>query len=239
MTRSPSLMALAAGLLLLAPSAWADAPKATVVLTGTKTGNVKSESVNGVTTVTLELALDKDTTVTVLTRDAKVVQKFLDASEQRIKELEKQSRELAKQLDDAISKQDVEKAKKLTDELNRHTEAIKAVVQKQPAVAEGALAYKDKKWVLTGTVRPFEPDGQDKGTKLGTCTVRAEVVGGDFKAGGVTSKLALRCGDVTVVLTGPAAKGEFKGLVEATGTLRLTKAGEAILDTTKIDAAKK
>ena len=210
-------------------------------------------SVNGDTTLTLELVLDKSTSVSVITKDADTLKPFLAAAEKNGKEREKRSKEsqkrieeVDKQLLEAVEKNDEKKVKelsaerkKLSDENLKEVRATVEAIQREPAVAEGTLTYKDKQWRLVGTMRPFDPDAKDKGGKLGTCTIQGEVVSGEFKDGEVKSSLAIRAGDLTIVLTGPAAKESIKGGVRATGTLRLGKSGDAVLEATKIEALKK
>ena len=92
---------------------------------------------------------------------------------------------------------------------------------------------------MVGNLRALEPNGKDKGVKPGSCTVQGEATKGEYKVGDVKSSLAVRAGDLTVILTGAAAKEAAKGTVRATGTLTLTNSGEAILEATKVEAVKK
>jgi hypothetical protein len=252
MTRVFTVLSVLAGTTFL-PSAVGRADPPAFTLTGNKTISIQIVSINGDTTVTLELVLDKSAGVSVITKDADVLKPFEAAAEKAQKEREKRSKELQKhieeideQLKEAIDKKDEKKIKewtaesaKATAEFIKDAQATIEVFQSQPAVAEGILAYKDKRWQLVGTMRPFDPDAKDKGGKLGICSVQGEVVTGEFKAGEVKSSVALRAGDLTIVLTGPAAKEAMKGRVRATGALRLGKAGDAVLEATKIETAPK
>ena len=182
-------------------------------------------SVNGDTTLTLELALDKSTSVAVITKDADTLKPFEAAAEKNRKEREKRGKELQKRIEEvdkqlleAAEKNDVKKVKELTaerkklsDENLREVRATVEGILREPAVAEGTLTYKDKQWRLVGALRPFDPDAKDKGGKLGTCSIQGEVVSGEFKASEVKSSLAIRAGDLTVVLTGAGGEGVREG----------------------------
>jgi hypothetical protein len=236
MKRVFTSLAILAGTIWLAPApVHADGVTPMVTLTGNKTGFLIKRSINGNTTIALELALDKDTTVLCVLTDPALLKVFEEEAAKRSKEFEKRSQEINKQLDEALKKNDLKKADELTDELIKNTDEF----TRTPAVAEGTLTFQDKRWRLAGTLRPFDPKGKDKGVKFGTCTVQGEAVSGEFKAGKVKSALAVRAGDLTVVLTGPAVKDAVKGGVRARGTLHLGRSGEAVLEATQLAPVKK
>jgi hypothetical protein len=236
MNRVLSSLAVLAGTILLMPAAHAADPSTpAVTLSGLKTINLSSAMINGDTTVTLDLLLGKDTTLRIVSKDPALYKALTDGADKRVAEFVKRSQEIQKLIDEAKKNNDTKKVQELKDQKTAEGQGILLA----PVVVEGVLTYKDKKWHLAGSVRPFDAAGKDKGVKAGTCTLRGEAVSGEFKAGDVKSLLAVRAGDLSVVLTGPAAKESVKGLVRATGTLRLGKSGEAVLEATKVDPVKR
>jgi hypothetical protein len=219
---------LAFVLLVVVSPCGADTP---ALLTGQKTQSMTIRTINGKTTVTLELLLDKGTSVEVLTTDGDIGDKFHTAMKKRLEDQSKRHRELLKLREEAARKNDGKKVEELTKESLELLKEMKEGLTKTPAVAEGVLKFADKQWRLEGSMRPFEPEGKDKGTKTGTCTIR----GSGFEE---NSKPVIRSGDVTILLTGPAAK-PVKGTVRATGTLKLGQNGEATLEAVKVEPEKK
>src|SRR5262249_46880395 len=108
-----------------------------------------------------------------------------------------------------------------------------------PAVAAGTLSFKDGAWQLVGSLRLLDPEKKDKGVARGSCVIEGEMMKGEFTAGDVTSKLAVRAGGLIVLLRDVEAKDAMKGKVRATGRLILTEDGNAILDVTAVEAVKK
>jgi hypothetical protein len=230
------VLTLLPALALLAPAAVAaDPPAPAVILYGGKLSSLKIGAVNGEANVSLELTVGKDTPLEAVSKDMKAALALTDAIDKNAKESEKRSKELAKQVEEAAKAGDLKKVKELNEALLKEGDNVLFV----PAVVSGALTYKDKRWQLVGGLRALEPDGKDKGIKPGACTVQGEATKGEYKVGDVKSSLAVRAGDLTVVLTGPAAKEAAKGRIRATGTLTLTRTGEAILEATKVEAVRK
>jgi hypothetical protein len=232
MTRVLPFLAVLAGTTLLAPAARADP---SVTLFGLRATTLKKDTVNGQGKVTLTLILDRDTKVEAVTRDVAAATALTAGSDKRQKAYDKRSKEVLKEIDSAAKAGNEKKAEELKDELTRMAQSIQIV----PAVVQGTLAFKDDRWRLTGGARPFAPDGKDKGVAEGTCVVEGEAVKGAFTAGEFKSSLGVRVGKLTVVMTGPPAKEAFKGAVRATGTLRLTEPGGAVLEADTIEAVKK
>jgi hypothetical protein len=232
MTRTLPFLTVLAGTTLFAPAARAEP---SITLYGLRATTIKTETVNGEGKVTLTLILDRDTKLEAVTRDVAVAKALTDGSDKRQKEYDKRSKEILKEIDDARKANNEKKAEDLKDELIRKAQTILIL----PAVVQGTPTFKDNRWRLTGSARPYAPDGKDKGVAEGTCVVEGEAVKGNFTAGEFTSKLAVRIGKLNVLMTGPPAKEGFKGNVRATGTLRLTDLGEAVLEADAIEAVKK
>src|SRR5690242_20586163 len=95
------LLAVSFAVLFLAAAARADPATPAAVLTGQSGSTTKVVTVNGDTTVTLELVLDKDTTVEVVARDVGILKALNDAMDARLKDFEKRSKELVDQIKEA------------------------------------------------------------------------------------------------------------------------------------------
>jgi hypothetical protein len=231
---------LATGLLVAITAARADMPATPrVVLTGQKTQSMTRISVNGNTSVTLELIIDKNTTVEVLTTDDEVGERFVAAIKKRLEDQGTRHKELLKLREEAAKNKDMKRVEEIDKECLELLKQMKEGLRLTPAVAEGVLKFVGKKWRLEGTLRPFDAGGKDKGMKLGSCTVGGTAVAGDFKAGETKSGLAIRSGDVTVVVTGPAAAEPIEGDAQVTGTLKLGQSGEATIAASKVEPGKK